>query len=743
MNLPPREPVRETTTQESVREAVDGGDGVLADAAAAGDLPPWLLPWLVELERRQVRRYGRAGITTQVASALEHAALGRVPAGAGGVDTSADAARSPRVFLRELRLVNFRQFAEARIDFTEQPSRPVTLVEAQNGFGKSHLVEALRFALVDYLARPGPGARGSFDTLLHRYAQGEKPHLEVHVALEIDGDAVLVWRRLSFRRSGSGFAAEGRPTMSVRIPGRTNPLQDSEATDWLSHRLPPAVVGYFVFDAESQVVQELSGQAGERLPEVKGQVEAAIGARSVRDAARRVREREAAIRADLGELRRERTPEQLAARLAEIGSARAATEVKVAEAQARAGEARLRIDEIERLLGSRPGPPSGDGPIAAPGDDARLADLHAEIERLRGIDLAGVVDDLPLALLQPILGETRPRRAAVEDTPALRRALDVVADAVARGAFPWARPGPVEGIRADLVAAVGLPPSPSEALLELARRSRLARQRLEGSGLGRLPAALAEARELEARTRDRPPPSPDGPEEGRALWAERDRRRGEELAALQEDELGRGRLAELDAEAQELERLRGPSQETARRRSSLERQAQLARAAGVALDAAADAMRQGSLRALQRAASAALHRTTNKPDLFHAIEFDPDTLRYRVVDPDGHPVPPDRSTGERTVLALALVTGLQRASGLEFPLVMEAPLKPLDPVHQTKVVTELLASRGHQTILLVKPGEIPEYLLGVVSARVGRRFTLRRPIGQRDLTEVVADGGTP
>lgn len=389
-------------------------------------------------------------------------------------------------------------------------------------------------------------------------------------------------------------------------------------------------------------------------------------------------------------------------------------------------------------------PPSGGGPAVAPGVDARLADLHAEIERLRGLDLAGVVEDLPLALLQPILGETRPRRAAVEDTPALRRALDVVADAVARGAFPWARPGPVEGIRADLVAAVGLPPSPSEALVELARRSRLARQRLEGSGLGRLPAALAEARELEARTRDRrPPPSTDGPEGGRALWAERDQRRGEELAALQEEELGRGRLAELGAEAQELERLRGPSQETARRRSSLERQAQLARAAGVALNAAADAMRQGSLRALQRAASAALHRTTNKPDLFHAIEFDPDTLRYRVVDPDGHPVPPDRSTGERTVLALALVTGLQGASGLEFPLVMEAPLKPLDPVHQTKVVTELLASRGHQTILLVKPGEIPEYLMGVVSARVGRRFTLRRPIGQRDLTEVVADGGAP
>lgn len=109
------------------------------------------------------------------------------------------------------------------------------------------------------------------------------------------------------------------------------------------------------------------------------------------------------------------------------------------------------------------------------------------------------------------------------------------------------------------------------------------------------------------------------------------------------------------------------------------------------------------------------------------MEFDPDTLRFRLLDHSGAPVPAGRSTGERAVLALSVVHGLQRASGRRLPLVIEAPLKPLDPEHTRRVVTNVFADHDGQTILLVKPGEVQPPLMEKLEFRVGQRFELVRP----------------
>jgi hypothetical protein len=74
---------------------------------------------------------------------------------------------------------------------------------------------------------------------------------------------------------------------------------------------------------------------------------------------------------------------------------------------------------------------------------------------------------------------------------------------------------------------------------------------------------------------------------------------------------------------------------------------------------------------------------------------------------------------------------------------MEAPLKPLDPEHQDRVVRELLVGRDHQTILLVKPGEIPASLAPLVETRVARRFVGRRPVEHREVSELVLAGALP
>ena len=116
-----------------------------------------------------------------------------------------------------------------------------------------------------------------------------------------------------------------------------------------------------------------------------------------------------------------------------------------------------------------------------------------------------------------------------------------------------------------------------------------------------------------------------------------------------------------------------------------------------------------------------LARTAHKPE-FRQISIDRKTLRYAVTGPEGQRVPSGFSTGERTLLALCLVQGIRAAAGSQFPLIIEAPLKPLDPLHQEAVARHLFKDYAGQVILLVKPDEIPKDLAFLEKQRVARRF---------------------
>ena len=105
-------------------------------------------------------------------------------------------------------------------------------------------------------------------------------------------------------------------------------------------------------------------------------------------------------------------------------------------------------------------------------------------------------------------------------------------------------------------------------------------------------------------------------------------------------------------------------------------------------------------------------------------------------DHEGRAAPLDRSTGERAVLSLAIAHGLRKASGRELPLVVEAPLKPLDPVHTDKVVRHAFQTASGQTILLLKPEEIPPAHRAALETRAGQRFVLHRPDPWREVSLV-------
>jgi DNA sulfur modification protein DndD len=712
----------DTNESDTIRAVARTGIDALEAAGARANLPPWLLPHLVGVERRRKGRFGQGGIRTQFVEALEHAAAGTRPLGVGEGPAAIHPARAPEVVLRWLELRNFRVFERARLDLTHDPLRPIVLLEGTNGSGKSNLIAALRWALVEHA-----GASRVPSEFLHENADGDRPELRVRLALDIDGDPVEVWRRCAFERRSSGFVP-GAATLTVRLPGGVT-LQDAEASDWLGGRLPPEVVGYFVFDAESTLVQELSGQKGESLPEVRNQVEAAVGAAPIRAAAMRCQEiakewsREA-TQLGPGESAAPSDPRE--------ARDRAIRERAVAQrARAEAERLRARIDQIDQLLVAA----SAEGGERRGSARERIMALRREIAELRGRLRSALTEDVPLALLDGCLPrESSPGKAASAE---LSLAMDTISGLVEAGRFEWARPVPAATVRESLMAALGLRVDDGDADADASLRDRVRLAVSRTAGLSRLVAAEAELRHLDGTVE---PESDPGPAEAlRAEKRERAKERDAQLSlAAAADE--RGEVAEAEADRMQPElRL---AQDRAARRKRKQQASDGAFAVADALIAAADRIRDLGLAALERSASRVLQQTTNKPELYAGMRFDRGTLRYRVVDHEERRTSPDPSTGERTVLALALVTGLQRASGMRFPLFMEALFKPLDPVHQDKVARWVLADRDDQTLLLLKPGEMPKSLEHLLESRVGQRLGLRRPHKDRNRSEIIA-GAAP
>lgn len=732
---------------ESIHDTIDrlSGDDAFSveQAASRHRLPSWLLPGLIGLEHSQVGRYTGGGLRAKVTELLERAATGKGAPQQLRLGTVRGLGPSEITELVSLELKWFRQFEDERIEFRRDPGRPIVLIEGRNGYGKSHLVEALRFALRDE-------RRSDLDELLHEYVPKELDTATASVVVELDSTSdggVRVRKAVSFRRGTDGaWRKASRPALTVEAGSLTQPLQDRQAEDWLGQRFPPEVLDYFIFDAESAVVQRLSGQRGERLPDVREQVEAAVGVRPLRAMAKRC------------------------LNIARDWEGRAEEGADGRSAQALEAEAQAGLEQAERLEASCAG--------LAEERAARDAELEELTATLRGLDVAPAAgslreqldraeldlahhldllrdclpEALPLALLaEPVasllteIGTDQRWRDHPERARGARDAAGEIARAVATDCFSWAKAEGATDVLAELLDLLGLDGDDRrEELHELLRRAEAARAVLPTEetldAVVELPSRIAELRsDLASADHRRDDPAWrhdfDSLVKRRDVAAERTRQIDREQQ--ERDERAQG----LREQAEDAARAARRARKAERSHAQLRDKADLARRTERALSELREGFLARRVDAMERAASEKLRDIAHKRDLYDRIEIDRETLRYRIVDRDGRAVPPDRSTGERMVLALALVHGLRRASGLRFPLFVEAPLKGLDAMHQDRVIRQFLLEFRGQTVLLIKPGEIPDSAAHLVREQVGERFCLSRPLDGRDVTRI--DRGDP
>ncbi|RCK78234.1 MAG: DNA sulfur modification protein DndD [Candidatus Ozemobacter sibiricus] len=652
--------------------------------------------------------------------------------------------------LQKLELERFCQFPSLTFTFPDIPGHPLTIIQGNNGFGKSNFLKALRTALEGFPRREEEARR-----LIH-HQPGRSPFEPTIVRLSFvtpANDSYLIERSLAVHPRTQELTAHHRLT----LPDGTILTEEKGIEDFLQELLPIDLLDYFFFDLEegSTLDTLLQSHEGgfilEALEKILGLHLHQQLARDLEQVGRELRRQEAAERPD---------PSRLETELEAIETKIDALERRLDDLRQKRRHLDQRIEDLrqdqQRLL-------HGFNPQVEQRRTALLQErtqIETSLRTLQEQWKLELEERLPLRLMHDLLrqaidlAEDGAARWQESEERARRRQLaEEIAAALAQGGEPWNSPLDATGemvLFQRLLSILGLeetddgepgaPPPLTEAEVKhlkaaLARavggptiaelhdqrdrhQDRLRRIEAELPGLivdTQARKALAEnMRDLEEATQARATLNNTVQE----LRKELDTRRAQHKDLLAERE----RMQQAMAEQQRRE----AEQDLLRRLQA-------------ALGEITDTLRQSRVNVLQDEATAAFRAITNKPGIYDRIVLDPQSLDARLFDRTEREVPKDRlSIGEKTVLAFSILHGLQRASAWQMPLVIEAPLKALDPIHTRRLLERFLPTLGEQVVLLIKEGDLPAATWAALTPHLAGRYELQRPAADREESTLTA-----
>ena len=608
------------------------------------------------------------------------------------------------------------------------PNRPIVLVGALNGSGKTTVIESIQLSL--YGKRAGFGWRGA-----NSYAQyllqvrnrnatpTEATIAEITLRL-VDG------RRLRVRRQWSFLNGATREGVSVFVNGEPQP-DDALSESWddeIERLLPARLSELFFFDGERIESLADSARSGDVL---RSAVASLLGLDLVDHLAAdleilRSRQRQRLLSADDQTLLRgleadlmvkRQAAEDLRQRMAEVRN-----RIDWAGRQLREAEQRLREQGGERFL-------LREQMVVERAEVG--AQLNSADERIREVATGA----LPLALLYKQLQSLRQnideQRASVppEVSIAVRQHLKQVASWVRRRDFPkkicdeiteylskQLKQLPVAETHSVQVNWALLTSQVTSILEERLPRVRASAAQLIAGGR-KFARRLDVLEEQLKRVPEQEQVAAAFKEQGaaesalKALHAE--------LGALQaEEQTELRRLSELARRREELLTKvvdAGDAQRTAEYcerslRTLAEFRSKLVR------------KRREQLETLILEAFKMLSR---KSDLIGSIRLDPDTMMLSLLTDDGELLATQQlSAGERQLLAVAMLWGLARASGRPVPVVIDTPLGRLDGEHRRALVERYFPDASHQVILLSTDQEVDADFSRMLDGSVAHRYLI-------------------
>lgn len=115
-----------------------------------------------------------------------------------------------------------------------------------------------------------------------------------------------------------------------------------------------------------------------------------------------------------------------------------------------------------------------------------------------------------------------------------------------------------------------------------------------------------------------------------------------------------------------------------------------------------------------------------KERLVTGVTIDPKALELTLKDQEGSHVTPDRlSAGERQLLAVGLVWSIAKASTVALPTVIDTPLGRLDSQHRRTLVDNYFPMASHQSLLLSTDEEITGDLYTALQPSISKVVTVQ------------------
>ncbi|SFP89413.1 DNA sulfur modification protein DndD [Geodermatophilus dictyosporus] len=629
------------------------------------------------------------------------------------------------MILDELVLKDFGAFAGRQVlPLTPQQDRPVILIGALNGTGKTTVLEALQLALFGALAPAGSRRGMSYEAYL-RAAINDAQDPAVGAAVELAFRAHMdgVFRPLRIRRTWwEARNGKIREDVLVEVEGLPSAALSERWVEHVEAFVPRGVAQLFFFDGE-QI------EAFADLDVSRGLLETAIGGllglnlvdrlvadlevlerrkrtEAVKDEEdeRYLRNLEAALDSTRGRERDARQEvDQAAQQLARATERKQAAEERFQREGGRSHESRLAIEEQVR--------------------DARVARGLAETRLIEAM-----ADFTPLLLVPDLVKATAQRASALQTQENDRRVVQALTsrdEELLALLSNLVKEGSVQG-EALRVVETSLTEDRQrrsqvhvEPVFAVTPESAEMLRDLASGGMARLRKSVEELlanweQAVEAVDRaDVELASVPNAEAVHELVLERERATEAEQAASHAlagaHEAHAAVLAELTrAEAKrkiELERAArtGLAAEDGER---LLRHSEKARATLRQLRGIATARHAQQIEAHVLEAAQSLLR---KDRLLKAVEIDPTTHKLTLIDAAGKDILPSKlSAGERQMIAVSLLWGLAKAAGRPLPVVIDTPLGRLDRSHRRTFVDNYLPNASHQVIVLSTDAEVDE-----------------------------------
>jgi DNA sulfur modification protein DndD len=636
--------------------------------------------------------------------------------------------------IQEIHVKNFGVFqGESSVSLHDRPGKNICHVDGKNGFGKTTLQKAIKFALYGFSEDP----RDLFDKI-NRYARKQGDHtMSVRLQFTHDGKNFVLTRSVEPASKGQVQSYRDlEEQVTLLADGRVVKNYD----DRLNEILPRDASEFFFFDGED--IQKYAEQ--ENPQDTKNAIELVLEIPAIRNARDDLEVIDRDIGKELGvELERAGKMTELKEKMERLGSEIQISTQQLQEFNSSRDELTKDIEGVEEELSKREIAQELLRKIEM--NKTSLASLQrtkseAEKKYLETVSI------LPYVMLKPTydkyaskgLEEVKTARSSMLQRSKLDGTIDALAELNERGeCFCGTKIGPGEKTFIDhrLKQFREKLDEFKEIMVDPDREARLLKTSsfLENLNVDLKPVD-AQIRGLQDEIDDVESQNQSLEEKLREVPVAEIQNLQKRRSSLNDQVVQRReQIAQTKAIIELKEEERDEAEKTARKLMAteaqtpqfaiLDKQLQLVRSTSEALKVVIQRTIEQKKRRIEEEANKVFRQLTNKPEAYDHLKIADDYSLY-IINNKGEVEDRTKiSAGERQIVALSFIAGLARATRQEAPVVMDTPFGHLDKDHKTNVI-HFLPNLASQVIILATDEDIDESYMQVIDPSICDRYRL-------------------